>query len=260
MVSGRAAYERVQGSGGRRGAVSRGVLRASVQGGGEGRGRARGGEAAHRSHAHVLKTRLYRYRLAKTTNLRTYRARVLFFFRELRSRFSSKHDARHADVHPTRTMPKRVLSPSADALSLSDMPEHILERLALELSPPDAFAFVSTSKRLFWNSQRRGAGALGVRILQAALKRHLDAVLEGITSPSADLSTGSVKRKRNALSCEDLFPPHLGIWTREPQVLVARGSVRSRHIARRQSERRGRRHLLHVESRGVRASGSWRRT
>ena len=213
----RGVRERVQGSGGRRGAVSRGVLRASVQGGGEGRGRARGGEAAHRSHAHVLKTRLYRYRLAKTTNLRTYRARVLFFFRELRSRFSSKHDARHAVVHPTRTMPKRVLSPSADALSLSDMPEHILERLALELSPPDAFAFVSTSKRLFWNSQRRGAGALGVRILQAALKRHLDAVLEGITSPSADSvdSQGSVKRKRNALSCEDLFPPHLVVSARD---------------------------------------------
>ena len=108
-------------------------------------------------------------------------------------------------------MPKRVLSPSADALSMSDMPEHVLERLALELSPPDAFAFVSTSKRLFWNSRGRGAGALGVRILQAALKRHLDAVLEGITSPSADSvdSQGRVKRKRNALSCEDLFPPHL---------------------------------------------------
>ena len=126
-------------------------------------------------------------------------------------------------------MPKRVLSPSADALSLSDMPEHILERLALELSPPDAFAFVSTSKRLFWNSQRRGAGALGVRILQAALKRHLDAVLEGITSPSADSvdSQGSVKRKRNvkrnALSCEDLFPPHLVVSGRgeKPQVLLS---------------------------------------
>ena len=122
-------------------------------------------------------------------------------------------------------MPKRVLSPSADALSLSDMPEHLLERLALELSPPDAFAFVSTSKRLFWNSRGRGAGALGVRILQAALKRHLDAVLEGITSPSADSvdSQGRVKRKRNALSCEDLFPPHLVVSGRgeKPQVLLS---------------------------------------
>ena len=108
-------------------------------------------------------------------------------------------------------MPKRVLSPSADALSLSDMPEHVLERLALELSPPDAFAFVSTSKRLFWNSRGRGAGALGVRILQAALKRHLDAVLEGITSPSADSvdSQGRVKRKRNALSCEEIGRAHV---------------------------------------------------
>jgi hypothetical protein len=122
-------------------------------------------------------------------------------------------------------MPKRVLSPSADALSLSDMPEHLLERLALELSPPDAFAFVSTSKRLFWNSRGRGAGALGVRILQAALKRHLDALLEGITSPSADSvdSQGRVKRKRNALSCEDLFPPHLVVSGRgeKPQVLLS---------------------------------------
>ena len=122
-------------------------------------------------------------------------------------------------------MPKRAPSPSADALSLSDMPEHILERLALELSPPDAFAFVSTSKRLFWNSRGRGAGALGVRILQAALKRHLDAVLEGITSPSADSvdSQGRVKRKRNALSCEDLFPPHLVVSGRgeKPQVLLS---------------------------------------
>ena len=122
-------------------------------------------------------------------------------------------------------MPKRVLSPSADALSMSDMPENILERLALELSPPDAFAFVSTSKRLFWNSRGRGAGALGVRILQAALKRHLDAVLEGITSPSADSvdSQGRVKRKRNALSCEDLFPPHLVVSGRgeKPQVLLS---------------------------------------
>jgi hypothetical protein len=122
-------------------------------------------------------------------------------------------------------MPKRVLSPSADALSMSDMPEHILERLALELSPPDAFAFVSTSKRLFWNSRGRGAGALGVRILQAALKRHLDAVLEGITSPSADSvdSQRSVKLKRNALSCEDLFPPHLVVsgHGEKPQVLLS---------------------------------------
>ena len=122
-------------------------------------------------------------------------------------------------------MSKRSLSPSADAPSLSDMPEHILERLALELSPPDAFAFVSTSKRLFWNSRGRGAGALGVRILQAALKRHLDAVLEGITSPSADSvdSQRSVKLKRNALSCEDLFPPHLVVsgHGEKPQVLLS---------------------------------------
>ena len=61
--------------------------------------------------------------------------------------------------------------------------------------------------------------------MQAALKRHLDAVLEGITSPSADSvdSQGSVKRKRNALSCEDLFPPHLVVSGRgeKPQVLLS---------------------------------------
>ena len=115
-------------------------------------------------------------------------------------------------------MSKRSLSPSADAPSLSDMPEHILERLALELSPPDAFAFVSTSKRLFWKPRGRGPGALGVRILQAALKRHLDAVLKGITSSGAD----SVHYRR-ALTCEDLFPQNLVVPGRgeKPQVLLS---------------------------------------
>ena len=101
---------------------------------------------------------------------------------------------------------------------MSDMPEHILERLALELSPPDAFAFVSTSKRLFWKPRGRGPGALGVRILQAALKRHLDAVLKGITSSGAD----SVHYRR-ALTCEDLFPQNLVVPGRgeKPQVLLS---------------------------------------
>ena len=120
-------------------------------------------------------------------------------------------------------MPKRSLSPSADAPSLSNMPEPILERLALELSPPDAFAFVSTSKRLFWKPEGRGPGALGVRILQTALKRHLDAVLKAITSPGADSVDYPERAKRRALTCEDLFPPNLVVsgHGQKPQVLLS---------------------------------------
>ncbi|KAK3270578.1 hypothetical protein CYMTET_21024 [Cymbomonas tetramitiformis] len=110
-------------------------------------------------------------------------------------------------------MPKEK---STNAVSMRDMSEDILKRIAASLSPPDAFSLVSTSKKLFWSSSTKGPRehSLGVTIVQSALRRQLEVVLKAVTS------RGDTRRP---FTVQDLFPENLvPVNSKEnPQVLLS---------------------------------------
>ena len=87
--------------------------------------------------------------------------------------------------------------------------------------PPDTFALVSTSKSLFRSAAKQGPLPLGVKLVQAALRRHLDESLEDISSQTMRVSYETVG-KRRAFTLGDLFLPRLVKTTkRKPQVLLS---------------------------------------
>ena len=116
-------------------------------------------------------------------------------------------------------MPKRKQT-SANPVSMCDMPEEILEHIASSLSPPDAFALVSSSKSIFWNPATRDGSdqPLGVELVQAALRRHLKTTLGDVIS-----QVGDRRAPRSAFTVQDLFPPHLvpKDTNTKPQVLLS---------------------------------------
>ena len=69
--------------------------------------------------------------------------------------------------------------------TLCDMDEDVLTLIASSLSPPDVFALVTSSKRAFW-SEPKPDPPLAVTLLQAALRRHLDALLQDLTLRTKD--------------------------------------------------------------------------
>ena len=100
-------------------------------------------------------------------------------------------------------MPKRKQASPHD-VSMCDMPEEILEHIASSLSPPDAFALVSSSKAIFWSTAREGSQALGVKLVQASLRQHLETLLQHILAHDRE-----GRGPRRAFTVQDLFPPNL---------------------------------------------------
>jgi len=80
--------------------------------------------------------------------------------------------------------------------SLCDMDKDVLTLIASSLCPPDVFALVTSSKRAFW-SKRAPDPPLAVTLLQAALRRHLDVLLQDLTVRTKDCSPFTI---------QDLFP------------------------------------------------------
>ena len=166
-------------------------------------------------------------------NKRTSYFQILPFFRLLLS-FQCGVVPSHRVTPIVTAMPKRRnQAPSNTTTSMCDMHADILDRIASSLSPPDAFSFVSTSKSLFWSAApEEGYQPLGVKLVQAALRRRLDETLNYITAPDAcaydgsasDTSTSSGDQgNRRAFSLRDLFPPKLipsDVKTK-PQVLLS---------------------------------------
>ena len=80
--------------------------------------------------------------------------------------------------------------------SLCDMDKDALTLIASSLSPPDVFALVTSSKCAFW-STRAPDPPLAVTLVQAALRRHLDVLLQDLTLRTKDCAP---------FTLQDLFP------------------------------------------------------
>jgi hypothetical protein len=78
--------------------------------------------------------------------------------------------------------------------SLCDMDEDVLTLIASSLSPPDVFALVTSGKCAFWSKRDP---PLAVTLVQAALRRHLDALLQDLTLRTKDCLP---------FTLQDLFP------------------------------------------------------
>jgi hypothetical protein len=78
--------------------------------------------------------------------------------------------------------------------SLCDMDEDVLTLIASSLSPPDVFALVTSGKCAFWSKRDP---PLAVTLVQAALRRHLDALLQDLTLRTKDCLPWTL---------QDLFP------------------------------------------------------
>jgi hypothetical protein len=82
--------------------------------------------------------------------------------------------------------------------SLCDMNEEILALVASSLAPPDVFALATTSKNLFW-SEQPPQQPLGVRLVQAGMRRHLEELLEDVTWRN------NCEQDCDPISLDDLF-------------------------------------------------------
>ena len=95
--------------------------------------------------------------------------------------------------------------------TLYDLSEDDLRLVASFARPPDVAALALTSKQLFWSRATRTPQheatsrdePLGVALVQAAMRRHLERRLEDLRIPQRRHSTCETIR---SLSVQDLFP------------------------------------------------------